>query len=251
MKTRIIRFATFLRLALDDLCGVKVTESSTEEGKAKKLPKNWPCSFQTRDQHVTFQRAFLEKYSQAKTKISDEQVSKTIQRWNELSLVDGEYITIGQALQYLGTDIFRNLIDNDTWVDLWENEYKTLDAQDREADIFCMTLDPDLRFPNEYKKMHELGGFLLKVERKIEHVSEYKKDGRSTKHLSENALKDHKFDHVLDNNGTLDELNTQIITLFNSFNENFPKLVGIHGVAGAGKDTVAKMIQDLMGNSTI
>lgn len=244
IRTRIIRFAKHVRRALFDLSGVTVEESTTDEGKSKQLPKNWPASLKP-ESLLEFQHEFLNKYSQPSTrnKITNEIVAKTIEKWSKLSFnEDKSLITVGQALQYLGTDIFRNMIHDDTWVDLWTNEYDALDTKDQQDKIFYITIDPDLRFPNEYKRMHSLGGSLWKVERKVEQKSKLK-DGRDAKHASETALKDYKFDYVLDNNGTFDELYAQIVMILKSFGQNPSKLIGIHGAAGAGKDTVAEMIQ--------
>jgi len=96
-------------------------------------------------------------------------------------------ITGGQALQQIGVKLRE--IDKDIWI-------KALDLSDSLAghDRIVVT---DVRFENEAAEIRRLGGVLVEVWRpglpEDDHVSE--QEGRRI-----------KWDYVLDNSGTLDEL---------------------------------------------
>ena len=60
-------------------------------------------------------------------------------------------------LQFLGTDIFRNQVDIDYWVDRWYTEAFRMVQQGKKIVV------PDVRFKNEAKAIRELGGEIWHV----------------------------------------------------------------------------------------
>lgn len=84
--------------------------------------------------------------------------------------------------------------NEDTWVNIVANKIG-------EGNYFIS----DLRFPNEYKKLKELGFLLVKIERDG--------DAEVRKHESETALIGYEWDVVIDNNGTLEEFYKQLDAL--------------------------------------
>jgi hypothetical protein len=96
------------------------------------------------------------------------------------------------ALQTMGTEAVRNTIGRDVWVKSLERRFLA------NPEHIIIT---DLRFPNEAEGIQRMGGVLVRVDR--DRPFEPSKDG----HISETALDNWtKWDYVIDNNGTLAEL---------------------------------------------
>ena len=72
-------------------------------------------------------------------------------------------------------------------------------------DYNILNMFSDLRHPNEFEKIKELGGYTVKINRSSTD------DGNQD--YSENALNDYEFDYVLDNNGTYEEYEEKVIDL--------------------------------------
>jgi len=74
--------------------------------------------------------------------------------------VDVRYdVTPRYILQVLGTDAFRKLIYDNTWIDYWARAYdKTFDPTE-------VTIITDVRFENEVKAIQEKGGVIWKLVR--------------------------------------------------------------------------------------
>lgn len=101
------------------------------------------------------------------------------------------------ALQQVGTELFRTHIDPDVWVKSLARRYQ--------AESNVSLLVTDLRFKNEAVAIHNLGGLVVKCERNLPF------DPVMDTHRSEVDLEDYKdWDYVLDNNGTMEHLKTQL-----------------------------------------
>ena len=97
-----------------------------------------------------------------------------------------------KLLQLLGTDVCRQCIDNNYWVNRLAARVKTLD------DLQLVVID-DVRFENEYDYVTTHFGYTVKI------------IGRASKkvnmdHASELGLPDHCFDLLLDNSGSMKNL---------------------------------------------
>jgi len=132
----------------------------------------------------------------------------------------GKEITPRWVLQYWGTDVLRSGFHDDIWIASLENKIRN------SSDDVVIT---DCRFPNEIRAIRAAGGIVVRVVRGPEPawydaaVSLNRgPNGNSSWALSMRALERAKvhssetswvgtnFDAVLDNNGTLDHLYTQI-----------------------------------------
>lgn len=137
-----------------------------------------------------------------------------------LAVVLKEGMTVGRMLQLLGTEIGRNMFDDNIWVnvirDYWvTNNYPSL-------------IITDARFPNELEWVNSLPNnirFLVDAQERLpikssEIVPSLMKDGRFVSHASEIALRNHqnKFSTIIDNNGPLENLESQIKDLVTKFN---------------------------------
>lgn len=100
---------------------------------------------------------------------------------------------VRRYLQRLGTDGVRDHLGRDVWVD----------AAMRKATR--PTVFTDVRFPNEAAAVRNAGGIVVRIERPgLPPV---------LPHISETALDGWRFDHVIVNDGTLDDLHRQILGL--------------------------------------
>ena len=107
-------------------------------------------------------------------------------------------------LQLYGTDIFRRRVDKDYWVKLMINKIK-----ETNADVFIIT---DVRFPNEIYMVQDEKDFdvtTIRIERDM------KTDDIKHEHESETALDGiDKFQYVVDNNDSLEQLWNSMITIY-------------------------------------
>lgn len=129
----------------------------------------------------------------------------------------GRQITPRWVLQYWGTEVCRRGFHDDIWIASLENKLRST-----RDDVVIS----DCRFPNEIESIKRAGGKIIWVRRGELPVwydlavdankgvnfaaQELKRMGI---HSSETAWIGTDFDHEIDNNGTIDELYTQIQTL--------------------------------------
>jgi hypothetical protein len=97
-----------------------------------------------------------------------------------------------EVLQKLGTDVGRNLISDNVWVDA------TLARIGRECGPDDNIVLTDTRFPNEADAIRKMGGYVVRIER--EGV------GPVNDHPSETSLDDYDFDLIVTNNGPIEDL---------------------------------------------
>ena len=95
---------------------------------------------------------------------------------------------IRELLQRLGTEVGRNILGEDIWV---ETALRKIEPGKR----YVIT---DVRFPNEFKAIQKLGGTLVRIYRQGY--------GPVNDHPSEHALDAYTADVSIDNNGTVIEL---------------------------------------------
>ena len=130
------------------------------------------------------------------------------------------HLTPRWVLQYWGTEVCRSGFHDDMWIASLENKLRT-----SKDDIVIS----DCRFPNEIKSIKDAGGIVIRVKRGAEpewySIAKNANKGAPIAqellkefgvHASETAWVGTKFDAVLDNNGTIDELFQQIKMLIKS-----------------------------------
>ena len=110
-------------------------------------------------------------------------------------------------MQYVGTNLLRNQLHPEIWVNSLMSEYKakwvpTGDSV-AEEDVSLEKKYPnwiitDMRFPNELEAVKKRGGITIRVNRNLEESK--------NQHESETELDNAEFDYVIDNNGTIEEL---------------------------------------------
>jgi hypothetical protein len=155
-------------------------------------------------------------------------------------------MTVRQMLQFVGTDMFRDMLSRDTWLNA-----TFLDYTPKSKWIIS-----DLRLENEFEKIKSLGGITVKIVRflsgekvyykakrwKVEHTgiahAFLTRKGESVmapygelvkvtdigEHISEKALVYHKFDHVVYNCVEIDHLIEQAEKILFGISEKTPCL---------------------------
>lgn len=128
------------------------------------------------------------------------------------------------VLQYWGTEVCRENFHSDIWVASLENKLR------QTKDNVVIT---DCRFPNELNAIKNAGGLTIRVERGskpswYEHAEEFQKGERSFGwalsrqsleragiHASEYSSVGLEYDHVIENNSTIDDLHKKIESIIN------------------------------------
>lgn len=167
--------------------------------------------------------------------------------------------TYRNILQYIGTDLLRNQLHEEVWVNALfskykynkdgfeiHNYYKSLgghgifignedsDIKNKEKEVnaklsnFINNSYPnwiitDVRFPNEAKAIKDRGGIIIRVNKNDKNKwidkEEWDFYTKGIKpHESETALDNYKFDYVIDNNSTINELIKQVKDMLIFFN---------------------------------
>jgi len=163
-----------------------------------------------------------------------------------------ESITYRMMLQEVGTDLFRDKFHPDTWVNALFSDWKQVPVESRhwqghaismvdEPARFPNWIIPDVRFPNEVARIKQHGGQVIRINRYPSTVlvnragmvvaDEIPFDINNPKHRdlwegdclrqhpSENGLDKYDgFDAIIDNNGTLEELRSNVIDTVNKLN---------------------------------
>ena len=156
-------------------------------------------------------------------------VSKESRIWREqvddwwAKRLDLPNLTPRWILQYWGTEVCRKGFHNDIWVASLENRLRKIQQS---------VVITDCRFPNEIQAVKNNNGLALRIERGTipdwyNAAADYNRGpdgnigwalGESTLrrlniHPSEYASVGLKYDYVIDNNGTIQELHTRVDTI--------------------------------------
>ena len=148
--------------------------------------------------------------------------------WRELpdtywSTKLGVIVTPRRALQWLGTDVFRNSFHQDVWL------LSLLKRTQHDARVVV----PDVRFKNEILAIQRAGGVIVRVKRGPDPlwfpVAAKASSGSLFSAVKMQALGIHasewewtgccEFDYVIENNGTLKDLEQAVQTILNDIED--------------------------------
>lgn len=125
-------------------------------------------------------------------------------------------MTYRDLLQKLGTEAMRNGLHKNVWVNALFADYQFNIEEDEQIPYWIIT---DSRFPNELAAVKEHNGIAIKVIRDSGNTI-------GTTHTSETALDNYAdWDYVINNNGTLEELKTQVLSILEK--ESLLKYAGL------------------------
>ena len=163
------------------------------------------------------------EYLEGTTKASRQWREKKDVWWSNRLGID---ITPRWILQYWGTDVFRNHFHNDIWVA--SVEHKLLNSNED-------TVITDCRFDNEVTAIKNAGGVVIRVKRGPDpewydsavafnrgpngnaswSLGKMKLDKLKI-HASEYSSIGLQYNHIIENNGTIDELHNSVYSIINS-----------------------------------
>jgi hypothetical protein len=103
-------------------------------------------------------------------------------------------MSVREFLQKLGTEAMREGLHTNVWVNALFADYKPPKMSQYNPSNWIIT---DMRFPNEMEAVVARGGITIRVVRPGTSVGT---------HPSETALDDAHFDHVISNDGTIEDL---------------------------------------------
>lgn len=113
-----------------------------------------------------------------------------------------EYPDVRRLLQRLGTEAGRNILGDNIWVDTALKNHKGHDI-----------VVTDVRFPNELDAIHEQDGISIRIERPGV--------GPKNDHASETSLIDALFTHIINNDGTIEELHEKVVDVMDPYLEGY------------------------------
>ncbi len=160
---------------------------------------------------------------EGRTKESRDWREKVDKWWaNKLNM---PHLTPRWVLQYWGTEVARKAFHDNIWIH--SVEYKLATISDN-------VVISDVRFPNEIKSIKDVGGMVIRTHRGPDpewyHAAEIVNKGPTKNlswasnksfldnykiHVSETSWIGTNFDAILDNDGTIDDLYSQINQLLN------------------------------------
>ena len=112
-------------------------------------------------------------------------------------------MTVGQMLQKIGTEVFRDNFSDEVWILTLLIDY---DIYEKQNSLWIIS---DVRFTNEMKAIKNLNGLMIRTNRTD--IEENINSNRDRSHVSETALDLRTdFDYVIDNSGSLEDLEQQI-----------------------------------------
>lgn len=191
-QVHIVHFADALKQACHIIFGIPLEDMETEEGKQKLTKVRWPVDImppQSEDELIPKHHLWLAWTSYCE-KFPDDSTYN-----------DEEFMTVRQVLQFVGTDLFRNQMDPDVWLNSIFFKPWTEDE---------IVIIADARFPNE-AALGLKNGLLINIQRDTGLIS----DG----HKSENALVDYSdYHYTVVNNGTFTELREKLFGILNTSN---------------------------------
>lgn len=126
-----------------------------------------------------------------------------------------EILTPRILLQEIGTDLFRNQLHPEIWVNSTFNNYLTPhNSLDNNLKMYPNWIITDLRFKNELKAIKDRQGITVRINTiwDYSNTDSFLKNINQNEHPSETELDNETFDIVLDNNGTIEDLIEQVDT---------------------------------------
>lgn len=219
-KWEIKKFAYKLKQIVSLLTGISVEDLEKQEVKDQVLGEEWNSIY--KHNNWIWKHGF-EGY-QNKDETLDQYVDRNIKNGNiEVQAIDGidiiyrwtfldkkEQKTVRWLLQTLGTEAMRNCIHEDIWINALFSDYKSKEWEDQGVYHESKYIITDMRFPNELKAVEDRKGITIRVNRpnnlQMMLVDMQNNTSKIIQHPSENSLDHSKFDYIIDNNGTIEDL---------------------------------------------
>ena len=142
-RVHVVHFADALKKACNIIFGIPLEDMETEEGKQKVTHVKWPCNMASYD------------IDQEPTWVPSSRYIDYCHKNNREINGGASHMTVREILQFVGTDLLRNQLDPDIWVEsVFRQPWK-------EDDVVIIA---DARFPNEADIALQ-HGLLINIER--------------------------------------------------------------------------------------
>jgi hypothetical protein len=222
----IVRFAMPVRRALASLTNINIARSMTDAGKKELLPRWYNATsgaFATRMGLVLAMQQLLCNLRGSQASFEDGVKAASVFtgipliNFNEdgipgLEILDkglpAPHISVGRALQIIGTDIGRDMVSPQLWTGKLVKEWQ-------EKHGGGPIRIPDGRFPSEIEDMRRAcaGKFDVSVWRITGRGGGAAATGRDAAHASETSIAAIKADVEIDNSGSLEDLERAVLAL--------------------------------------
>ena len=217
---QIVKFADALKDVICILTGCTREQLEDENFKNNKLPDEWI--------RYGYADGFFKYYKNGKeeTKMNNVQCDKERYELEYKTNWETSYKvhpTYRELLQYIGTDLLRNQLHENVWVNALFNNYKCIGNYEFSEmylkehpnsnptePIYPNWIITDVRFPNEAKAIKDMGGIIVRVNRINSTPQTIYVNKQNSTHPSETALDTYEFDYVIDNNDTLENLISKV-----------------------------------------
>jgi len=117
-----------------------------------------------------------------------------------------DFVKDRKLLQWLGTEWGRGTINDNIWVDIWENEVR--EAVKQGFTVIC----DDVRFDNEAETVLSLGGIVLNIA-SSQSLTRITTANGIVAHASEAGIASNYISHRVENNGTEKEFDHKLRSL--------------------------------------
>lgn len=145
-------------------------------------------------------KAFALNVKKIASTMTDTPLNQVMAReWKNKTLPGLPY-TGGRLLQTIGQG-YRDIFYPNIWIDLLFKDYEK----------HASWVITDVRYANEVAEIHKRGGIVLYVEGDPQGLRA--KETRDLNHASEQGLVGVEFDAVINNNGTIEQLEEQVIAI--------------------------------------
>ena len=232
---QIVKFADALKDIVCILTGCTREQLEDADFKNSKLPSEWEYWYNYHYKLITNDKKGIlgKRYgSQFEVEREHDVLSNNING----HFFKCDTYTYRELLQYLGTDLLRNQLHGNVWVNALMSNYKSYRVNIRygytnEGDRIPLEeitklpnwIITDVRFPNEAKAIKDRDGIVIKVIRNDKNKwidkEEWDFNSKGIKpHESETALDNYKFDYVIDNNNTFDTLISSVRSILDKEN---------------------------------
>jgi hypothetical protein len=213
------KFAGKLKQIVALVTGCKVEDLEDQDFKSKSLGEDW-IRYGTA-QGFSHHYKDGEKTETVMNNVpcsKEEYEAHALVNWQTAYKHEHTYRTI---LQQLGTEVCRNIHPN-FWINALFADYKPQFVKYNNPIPVESLQNPtwiisDVRFKNEADEIKKRGGIVIRLNRtRVLDMVNDKQTVRDSLHISETDLDDYQFDHVIDNNGTLEDLyqNLKSLNLF-------------------------------------
>lgn len=201
-KWQIKKFADKLKDIVCLLIGCTREQLEDREFKEEELGEEWWHWYMVHD--GGYSNTLLDYQNTTK---------KELREYEDLELVK---LTPRKILQIIGTDLFRNQLHPQIWVNALMADYKEIDRRswqdpDDSNIKYPNWIITDTRFVNEADAIKSKGGINIRVNRPCKECGtcvthKMSCSYNTVQHESETALDNYNFDYIITNDGTIEEL---------------------------------------------